>query len=162
MAEERLRALCAELGPQAIPLVVNLTDPASVEAMMPRILEATGQLDIFHANAGSYVGGDIVDGDPDAWDRMLNLNVNAVFPLRPRRAAAYDRARDGRYHRDQLGRRIDPGCLGADLYGIETCGSGLHPYGSATDLPARCSHRGAWRPGQSVTAVAPRLAAGQA
>jgi ribitol 2-dehydrogenase len=79
MAEERLRALCAELGPQAIPLVVNLTDPASVATMMPRILEATGQLDIFHANAGSYVGGDIVDGDPDAWDRMLTLNVNAVF-----------------------------------------------------------------------------------
>ena len=79
MAEERLRALCAELGPQATPLVVNLTDPASVATMMPRILEAAGQLDIFHANAGSYVGGDIVDGDPDAWDRMLNLNVNAVF-----------------------------------------------------------------------------------
>ena len=79
MAEERLRALCDELGPQAVPLVVNLTDTASVEAMMPRILEAAGQLDIFHANAGSYVGGDVVDGDPDAWDRMLNLNVNAVF-----------------------------------------------------------------------------------
>jgi ribitol 2-dehydrogenase len=79
VAEERLRALCTELGPQAIPLVVNLTDPSSVATMMPRILQATGQLDIFHANAGSYVGGDIVDGDPDAWDRMLNLNVNAVF-----------------------------------------------------------------------------------
>jgi ribitol 2-dehydrogenase len=79
MAEERLRALCTELGAEAVPLVVNLTDPSSVETMMPRILEATGQLDIFHANAGSYVGGEIVDGDPDAWDRMLNLNVNAVF-----------------------------------------------------------------------------------
>ncbi len=79
VAEERLRALCAELGPRAIPLVVNLTDPASIATMMPRILEATGQLDILHANAGAYVGGEIVDGDPDAWDRMLNLNVNAVF-----------------------------------------------------------------------------------
>jgi ribitol 2-dehydrogenase len=78
-AEARLRALCSELGPNAIPLVVNLTDPASVDTMMPRILEEAGQLDIFHANAGSYVGGDIVEGDPDAWDRMLNLNVNAVF-----------------------------------------------------------------------------------
>ncbi len=78
-AEEQLRAICAELGPQAVPLVVNLTDPASVATMMPRILEMAGQLDIFHANAGSYVGGEIIDGDPDAWDRMLNLNVNAVF-----------------------------------------------------------------------------------
>jgi ribitol 2-dehydrogenase len=78
-AEEQLRAICAELGLRAIPLVVDLTEPASVATMMPRILEAAGQLDIFHANAGSYVGGDVVDGDPDAWDRMLNLNVNAVF-----------------------------------------------------------------------------------
>jgi ribitol 2-dehydrogenase len=78
-AEERLRDLCAELGPNAIPLLVDLTNPASVAGMMPAILEKAGRLDIFHANAGSYVGGEIIDGDPDAWDRMLNLNINAVF-----------------------------------------------------------------------------------
>ena len=78
-AEDNLRQACAEIGPQAIPLAVNLLDPASVTAMMPQILEQTGQLDIFHANAGSYVGGDVHGGDPDAWDRMLNLNVNAAF-----------------------------------------------------------------------------------
>ena len=47
--------------------------------MMPQILERAGGLDIFHANAGAYIGGDVVTGDPDAWDRMLNLNVNATF-----------------------------------------------------------------------------------
>ncbi len=78
-AEDKLKEVCSELGPQAIPLVVNLLDPQSVTGMMPRLLEKAGQLDIFHANAGSYVGGDVVGGDPDAWDRMLNLNVNAVF-----------------------------------------------------------------------------------
>ncbi|HTI00137.1 MAG TPA: SDR family oxidoreductase [Acidisoma sp.] len=78
-AEEKLRSITQALGPRAIPLTVNLTEPASVSTMMPRLLEAAGGLDIFHANAGSYVGGDIVDGDPDAWDRMLALNVNAVF-----------------------------------------------------------------------------------
>lgn len=78
-AEERLRDLCADLGPRAIPLVINLTDPASVNTMMPQILQKTGMLDIFHANAGSYIGGEVIDGDPDAWDRMLNLNINAVF-----------------------------------------------------------------------------------
>lgn len=77
--ESRLRQICQELGPDAIPLVVDLASPASVETMMPRILEIAGQLDIFHANAGSYVGGEVIGGDPDAWDRMLNLNINAVF-----------------------------------------------------------------------------------
>jgi ribitol 2-dehydrogenase len=78
-AEATLKKLCSELGPKAIPLVIDLTDPASVATMMPQILEKAGKLDIFHANAGSYIGGDVVDGDPDAWDRMLNLNINAVF-----------------------------------------------------------------------------------
>ncbi len=75
----KLASLCAELGAEAFPVVVNLTDPASVATMTPQILERFGRLDIFHANAGSYVGGEVVQGDPDQWDRMLNLNINAVF-----------------------------------------------------------------------------------
>jgi ribitol 2-dehydrogenase len=77
--EERLKEICAELGSDAIPVVIDLSNPASVSTMLPQILSKAGQLDIFHANAGSYIGGDVVDGDPDAWDRMLNLNINAVF-----------------------------------------------------------------------------------
>lgn len=76
---EKLAAICDELGSRAFGVVTNLTDPASVRQMLPQILERAGKLDIFHANAGSYVGGEIVDGDPDEWDRMLNLNINAAF-----------------------------------------------------------------------------------
>ena len=77
--EEALQSICTELGPEAMPLVVDLVSPESVASMMPAILDKAGQLDIFHANAGAYIGGELVDGDPDAWDRMLTLNVNAVF-----------------------------------------------------------------------------------
>ena len=76
---EALHRVCAELGLAATGVVTDLTDPASVARMLPDILRQAGQLDIFHANAGSYVGGDVVTGDADAWDRMLNLNVNATF-----------------------------------------------------------------------------------
>ncbi|MEZ2218371.1 SDR family oxidoreductase [Rhizobium sp. RCC_161_2] len=78
-AEDRLKELCAELGQRAFPVVIDLTDPASVATMLPQILDKFGKLDIFHANAGSYIGGEVVEGDPDAWDRMLNLNINAAF-----------------------------------------------------------------------------------
>ncbi|EYD77432.1 Ribitol 2-dehydrogenase [Rubellimicrobium mesophilum DSM 19309] len=78
-AEDKLESLCAELGPNAFPVVVDLLDPASVSGMLSAILQRAGQLDIFHANAGAYIGGDVLEGDPDAWDRMLNLNVNAAF-----------------------------------------------------------------------------------
>jgi ribitol 2-dehydrogenase len=78
-AGDRLEVLCKELGANAVPIVTDLLDPASVARMMPEILAKTGKLDIFHANAGAYIGGEVLGGDPDAWDRMLNLNVNAVF-----------------------------------------------------------------------------------
>lgn len=78
-AKDKLEQLCKELGPNALPLVVDLLDPADVSGMMPRILEIAGGLDIFHANAGAYIGGPVTEGDPDAWDRMLNLNINAAF-----------------------------------------------------------------------------------
>ena len=78
-AEDQLKTICTELGNRAFPVVVDLTDKASVGRMLPQILDNAGQLDIFHANAGSYVGGEVLGGDPDAWDRMLNLNINSVF-----------------------------------------------------------------------------------
>lgn len=78
-AEDALNSACLELGDHAIPLRIDLTDQASMAGMMPQVLEKAGRLDIFHANAGAYIGGEVLDGDPDAWDRVLNLNVNALF-----------------------------------------------------------------------------------
>ena len=78
-AADRLEKLCAELGPDALPLTIDLLQPQQVSSMLPRILALAGGLDIFHANAGGYVGGDVVEGRPDEWDRVLNLNVNSAF-----------------------------------------------------------------------------------
>lgn len=78
-AQDRLAKCCAELGPNALPLAMDLLNPADYAAMLPRILELAGGLDIFHANAGAYVGGEVANGNPDEWDRMLNLNINAAF-----------------------------------------------------------------------------------
>ena len=63
----------------AIPLVFDLLNTEECKTLMPKLLELLGHLDIFHANAGSYIGGDLVDADNDAIDRMLNLNINVVM-----------------------------------------------------------------------------------
>lgn len=76
---DKLAHICAELGANALALRVDLLDPADNSAMLPKILALAGGLHIFHANAGAYVGGPVEDGNPDDWDRMLNLNVNAAF-----------------------------------------------------------------------------------
>ena len=77
--EAALAAARDRLGAAAMPLVIDLLDPAACASLLPRVLEMAGQLDILHANAGSYVGGDLVDADPAAIDRMLQLNVNVVM-----------------------------------------------------------------------------------
>lgn len=77
--ETALQTACARLGDSAVPVVTNLTDPDSVARMLPQILDKAGRLDAFHANAGAYIGGEVVEGDPDVWDRVLNLNINAAF-----------------------------------------------------------------------------------
>ncbi|MGP9796126.1 SDR family oxidoreductase [Halomonas sp. 86] len=74
-----LKAICEELGEAALPLVIDLLDPQDCDTLLSQILEKAGQLDILHANAGSYIGGDLLDTSPAAIDRMLNLNVNVVM-----------------------------------------------------------------------------------
>ncbi|HEM8339110.1 TPA: SDR family oxidoreductase [Providencia rettgeri] len=78
-AEERLNQLVEELGESAIPLVIDLMKPEQVDGMLDAILQKAGGLDIFHANAGAYIGGPVAEGDPDVWDKVLNLNINAAF-----------------------------------------------------------------------------------
>ncbi|MES3675104.1 SDR family oxidoreductase [Halomonas elongata] len=74
-----LAEACEQLGDAAIPLVIDLLDPQDCKTLSSQILEKVGQLDIFHANAGSYIGGDLLDTDPDAIDRMVSLNVSVVM-----------------------------------------------------------------------------------
>jgi len=77
--EAALKSLCNKHREAVIPLVIDLLDPKDCAMLLPRALEKAGQLDIFHANAGTYVGGDLVDADIWSIDRMLNLNINVVM-----------------------------------------------------------------------------------
>ncbi len=74
-----LAAACAPYGDAAMPLLLDLLDAQQCASLMPQVIERAGRLDIFHANAGLYVGGDLVDAEHAAIDRMLNLNINVVM-----------------------------------------------------------------------------------
>jgi ribitol 2-dehydrogenase len=77
--EARLAELVRELGGNSVAQVTDLLDTQSCDAMIPQVLAKVGHIDILHCNAGTYIGGDLVETDPAAIDRMLNLNVNAVI-----------------------------------------------------------------------------------
>lgn len=76
---DELVKLSQELGENAISQITNLLDTKSTDEMIPEILEKTGQIDILHCNAGTYIGGDLEETDAATIDKMLNLNVNAVM-----------------------------------------------------------------------------------
>ena len=77
--EAALTALAGELGDKAVVQVTDLLEAESCNAMVPEILAKVPHIDILYCNAGTYVGGDLLETTPEAIDRMLNLNVNAVM-----------------------------------------------------------------------------------
>ena len=77
--QRALDALREKHGADVLPLQLDLLDRERCAALLPEVLALAGRLDVFHANAGLYVGGDLVDASHDAIDRMLNLNINVVM-----------------------------------------------------------------------------------
>jgi ribitol 2-dehydrogenase len=80
-SRERLDEVAAEIGPGTLVLPADLARPDELDAVVAQVQDAFGGLDILFANAGLYIPGDVVEGDPDAWDALLAVNVNSVFRL---------------------------------------------------------------------------------
>jgi ribitol 2-dehydrogenase len=78
-SEEKLAALAGKLNAETLVIPADMTVPRDIRAMVERTLERFGQIDVLFANAGIYIPGPVADGDPDAWTRLLQVNVDAVF-----------------------------------------------------------------------------------
>jgi ribitol 2-dehydrogenase len=76
---DKLQALADELGAECLALPLDPAKPAEVAKMADLTMERFGCIDILFANAGSYVAGKVAHGDPEEWDRVIQLNVNSVF-----------------------------------------------------------------------------------
>jgi ribitol 2-dehydrogenase len=74
-----LRELVKELGPDAIMLPADLTSAAETDELIRQAIARLGRLDVLFANAGVYIAGQVADGDPAEWDKLLALNVGSVF-----------------------------------------------------------------------------------
>ncbi len=80
-SRDRLEKLAEEVSGDPLVIPADLTVAEEVGAVAKAVADRFGRTDILFANAGSYVSGDVVDGDPDTWDKLLQLNVNSVFRL---------------------------------------------------------------------------------
>ena len=76
---DKLDRLADEIGGDPLTLSIDLANPREVDRMAAETIARFGRVDILMANAGVYVAGDVVTGDPNAWDNMIAVNVNSVF-----------------------------------------------------------------------------------
>jgi ribitol 2-dehydrogenase len=144
---EKLTKIVAELGENAFALQVDLMQGDQVDNLLTGILHLAGRLDIFHANAGAYIGGPVAEGDPDVWDRVLHLNTNAAFRC-VRSVLPHDCAKIRRHHFYQLHRRRRAGHLGTDLHRLKFAVQAfVHPPAArfrSTGCASAPSYRARW------------------
>ncbi|MXV94244.1 MAG: SDR family oxidoreductase [Chloroflexi bacterium] len=76
---DKLNALADELDCATLAVGADMTQPAEIQTMVARTIEAFGTVDVLFANDVIYIPGDFGDGDMDALARLLTINVEAVM-----------------------------------------------------------------------------------
>lgn len=68
-----------EMGSKGIFIQADVTDPASVQAMVEQTIAAFGHIDVLFNNAGISGVGALHEVEPDVWDRVMSVNIRGVY-----------------------------------------------------------------------------------
>jgi gluconate 5-dehydrogenase len=71
----------ASQGVDAFAIATDLRDPASAEAVTAEVMRRAGRIDILVNNAGASWGEAAEAHSQEAWLKVMDLNLNAVFYL---------------------------------------------------------------------------------
>ena len=74
-------ALLKERGVQADWIAADSSQPADVQRLADEAIARLGHVDILVNNAGATWGAPAEDHPLEAWDKVMNLNVRAIFLL---------------------------------------------------------------------------------
>ena len=77
-AQETERIIQAE-GGQCRALVADVTQSAQIQAVVARVLDEAGRVDILHNNVGITEMGDPIEATEESWHRVLDTNLTGVF-----------------------------------------------------------------------------------
>ncbi len=67
------------LGIEALPLVCDMGQLATIPPMVEQVIAALGPIDILVNNAGTSWGAPTIDHSMDGWNKVITLNVTAIF-----------------------------------------------------------------------------------
>jgi 3-oxoacyl-[acyl-carrier protein] reductase len=93
---DKLNAFAAELGGDHVALPCDLSDPESVEKLVPAAVEALGKLDVLVNNAGITRDNLAMRMKDEEWDAVIRVNLEAAFRLMRAACKPMMKARFGR------------------------------------------------------------------
>ncbi len=76
---DEAKAHLKSLGIDALTVVNDLQQTNSVQPMVEQVLKSLGQIDVLVNNAGAAWGAPAEDHPLEAWYKIINLNLTAVF-----------------------------------------------------------------------------------
>ncbi len=82
LVEEKGRETVEEIvrqGGKATFIQADVTNPESVKSMVEQALSYAGRIDVLFNNAGISGVGAIHEVEPEAWDRVMKVNINGVY-----------------------------------------------------------------------------------
>ncbi|HGM6414274.1 TPA: SDR family oxidoreductase [Stenotrophomonas maltophilia] len=77
--KDRIEALAAELGPQALAIATDVADPDQVAALFSEVRQRFGGLDLLFNNAGIGIAGSFEGSTPEDWRRQIDANLYGVL-----------------------------------------------------------------------------------
>jgi 2-keto-3-deoxy-L-fuconate dehydrogenase len=78
-AAEETAAIVTGAGGTCHPFAVDASQPEQVRAMIEQALATYGRVDILCNNAGIGSTTDVVECEPDEWDRVMTVNVKSAY-----------------------------------------------------------------------------------
>lgn len=79
------------------PVSANLTDPEEVRALVTRLGEQFGKIDILVHVMGGFAGGtSVAETDDTTWQKMMDMNLNSAFYVLRAVVPIMRRAENGR------------------------------------------------------------------
>jgi NAD(P)-dependent dehydrogenase (short-subunit alcohol dehydrogenase family) len=72
---DELKNVTESLGPDAACWSADVTDRVAMAKVAEEVVARFGRIDVVVANAGVATGGPFLDSDPDAFDRVIQVNL---------------------------------------------------------------------------------------
>jgi len=66
-------------SPDSVPEQVDVTDEAKTVALADRVVRRFGRIDVLFNNAGIAGVGDVIETEPELFDRVMRVNVRGVY-----------------------------------------------------------------------------------